>query len=157
MVDGVLASAHSEFLLDDLTPASLRHLLPALYQVRSSTPHEITIAATARNMATASCQLCTYTSQKYQLVRPTADSFPRAAASCSNAALLLPCLRSLCVQAAFAPVFLACSIAGARITDAVTDWLVPLVNSNFLPIQLSLLAGVAVGVAVASRTNAKAA
>lgn len=54
-------------------------------------------------------------------------------------------------------MFLACSIAGPRVTDAVTDWLVPLVNSNFLPIQLSLLAGVAVGIVLASRTKAKAA
>ncbi len=32
MVDGVLASTHSKFVLDDLTPQSLRHLLPAIYQ-----------------------------------------------------------------------------------------------------------------------------
>lgn len=32
VVDGVLASAHSEFLLDDFTPESMRHMLPHIYQ-----------------------------------------------------------------------------------------------------------------------------
>lgn len=32
VVDGVLASAHSEFILDAWTPAPLRHLLPHIYQ-----------------------------------------------------------------------------------------------------------------------------
>ncbi|KAL4436822.1 hypothetical protein ABPG75_003961 [Micractinium tetrahymenae] len=32
VVDGVLASAHSDFLLDDITPARLRYLLPLVYQ-----------------------------------------------------------------------------------------------------------------------------
>jgi hypothetical protein len=32
VVNGVLASAHSEFLLDEITPAALVHLLPGIYQ-----------------------------------------------------------------------------------------------------------------------------
>lgn len=34
MVDGVLASAHSDWLLDEVTPAWATHLLPHAYQVR---------------------------------------------------------------------------------------------------------------------------
>lgn len=54
MVDGILASAHSEFLLDDLTPASLRHLLPAIYQVRSS-PLQLQLTPAASTQHAVQC------------------------------------------------------------------------------------------------------
>jgi hypothetical protein len=33
VVNGIQASCHSDFILDDVTPARLRHLLPYVYQV----------------------------------------------------------------------------------------------------------------------------
>jgi hypothetical protein len=33
IVDGVIASSHSDWILDGITPASWRHLLPSIYDV----------------------------------------------------------------------------------------------------------------------------
>jgi hypothetical protein len=33
IVDGVVASSHSDWILDDVTPAAWRHMLPAIYDV----------------------------------------------------------------------------------------------------------------------------
>ena len=38
VVDGVLASAHSDWLLDDVMPAWAVHLLPHIYQVNNAGP-----------------------------------------------------------------------------------------------------------------------
>lgn len=38
VVDGVVASAHSNFVLDDITPSSLTHMLPYVYQALMVTP-----------------------------------------------------------------------------------------------------------------------
>lgn len=57
IVDGVVASPHSDFVLDDLVPAAWAKHLPAIYEVRAQRQHVCQRCRTTATRSTAACPL----------------------------------------------------------------------------------------------------